>query len=155
MVRDLSTDPRDRMGVFKRYEDVPARYRLNRYEGEYRGKDVWQQFLDEKLLAPGRSERYCEDAHRAGRLWKEHLADRGRHHALAIPADVDTWCSSLLETRNPTTVYNDYWAKLEQFYTWLLFHTDHPHVYHPFLIAAAEGEAASRIWAEKVNRRQK
>lgn len=153
MPRDLSTDPKDRLGVFKRYEEVPQRYRLYQHQAEYQGRDVWQEFLNAELLAEEWSDRYEQDVRRAGKLWKEHLESRDTHHALATPEDVETWVSGLLQDRNRETVYLDYWAKLEQFYDWLLYHPDHPHVYHPFLMAAVEGDAAGDVWQTKVTRR--
>lgn len=154
MPRKLSKAPQDRLGVFKRYGEVPDRYQLYQHEAEYSGRDVWGEFLAKELLSKERSDRYEQDVRRVGRLWKEHLDDRNTHHALATPDDVDAWCSWLLQDRNVDTVYLDYWSKLEQFFDWLLYHPDHPHVYNPTLMAAVEGEHASRVWERKVNRRE-
>ena len=153
MPRKLSEDPKDRLGVYKRLEEVPSRYRLNQHAAAYRDKDIWEMFLQDHLFPQYSSDRYQQDTRRAGRLWMEHMADRGRHHALATPADVDQWCQSLLRQRNVRTIYNHYWVRLERFYDWLLTRTDHPHVYHPFLMAAAEYETAGRIWDVKVRSR--
>lgn len=153
MPRELSNDPRNRLGVYKRLEEVPPRYRLRQHADVYRGEDVWETFLEDHLFPRYPKDRYRQDTRRAGRLWKSHMDDRGRHHALATPEDVDQWCQSLLDQRNVKTVYNHYWVRLERFYDWLLTRTDHPHVYHPFLMAAAEYETASRIWEAKVEQR--
>lgn len=48
------------------------------------------------------------------------------------------------------TVYKTHWAKLEHFYEWLRWHTDHPHVYNPLLMAAANREAAGTVWKTKM-----
>jgi hypothetical protein len=153
MPRELSEYPKDRLGVYKRLEEVPSRYRLNQHAAAYRDKDVWETFLEDHLFPQYSSDRYRQDTCRAGQLWKEHMADRGRHHALATPADVDQWCKSLLDRRNVRTVYNHYWVRLERFYSWLLARTDHPHVYQPFLMAAVEYDTAGRIWDAKVSSR--
>lgn len=58
----------------------------------------------------------------------------------------------LLEQVSMNTAYNTYWAKLEQFYTWLQRRVDHLHTYHPFLMAAAEYPVAGRVWAKKLGR---
>lgn len=149
-----SPDPRDRMGVFKRLDDVPERYRLHHHAAAYDGRDVWSEFLSEYLFPRFNSGRFKEDARRAGRYWKEHMADRDRHHALATPADVETWMADLLDRLKLKTAYNSYWVRIERFYWWLQWRTDHPHNYHPVLMAAANGEASEEIWEEKMARRR-
>jgi hypothetical protein len=41
---------------------------------------------------------------------------------------------------------------LEEFYSWLQWHTDHPHTHHPVLMAAADHETAGEIWSVKMDR---
>lgn len=148
-----SRDPCDRMGVFKRLADVPAHLRLENYADDYAGHNVWDEFLSEHLFEQFDSDRFKEDARRAGRYWKEHMADRGRHHALATPADVETWMADLTDRLKLKTAYNSYWVRIERFYRWLQWHTEHPHTYHPVLMAAAHGTAAGQVWDEKISRR--
>lgn len=147
-----STNPFDRMGVYKRLDEVPSRYRLYHFADQYSDRDVWNEFLTDYLFEHYSSKRFQEDARRAGRYWKEHMADRGRHHALARPTDVEVWIASLLEDRNRKTTYNSYWVRLERFYSWLQWHTDHPHRYHPCLMAAGTYPASHAIWQEKIQR---
>ena len=148
-----STDPMDRMGVYKRLDEVPDHRRLQQHAEAYADRDVWTTFLTEYLFERFDSDRFKEDARRAGRYWKEHMAERGRHHALATPADVETWMAALTDRMKLKTAYNQYWVRIERFYWWLQRHTDHPHSYQPVLMAAAEGGAAGDIWAEKLSRR--
>lgn len=150
----ISPDPERRMGVYKTLADVPSRYRLESYAAEYEGRDVWAEFLELDLLNRGESERFRESVERAGRRWKAHMADRERHHALATPSDVDSWASVLLEKMQYKTAYNNYWTRIEAFYSWLQSHTEHPHTYHPPLMAAAGDGAASELWEEKMRRRR-
>ena len=155
MSRDRkSPDPRDRMGVYKRLSDVPDRYRLHHHANAYEGRDVWNEFLTEHLFPRFDSDRFKEDARRAGRYWKEHMAERGRHHALATPDDVETWMADLLDRLKLKTAYNSYWVRVERFYYWLQWHTEHPHTHHPVLMAAADGGAAGEVWDEKMARRR-
>ena len=149
--RSLSPDPVARMGVYKRFDDVPDRYRLNHHADAYAGRDVWEEFLLTYLLVKYNSETFQQRARRAGRHWSNHMETRGRHHALATPDDVEAWCIELLERLEVTTAYNEYWVCLERFYTWLQWHTDHPHTYQPFLMAAAESDAAQTIWKKKIS----
>lgn len=149
----ISTDPRDRLGAFKSLDQVPDQHRLRAYRDTYRDRDVWQEFLTNHLFETHHSDRFKEDARRAGRYWKDHMADRVRHHALATPDDVETWMETLLDGRTLGTAYNGYWVRIERFYDWLVWHTDHPHLYNPVLMAAAKGGAASTVWEEKMSRR--
>jgi site-specific recombinase XerD len=140
------------MGIYKRLADVPDGRRLNQYAAAYDGRDVWDEFLTMYLFDRFDSERFKEDARRAGRRWESHMDSRGRHHALATPADVDAWCEHLLDTLAIKTAYNQYWVQIERFYSWLQQQRAHPHTYQPVLMAAANGEHASDLWSEKIGR---
>lgn len=142
------------MGVYKQLEAVPTEHRLSNYSDRYDGWDVWSEYLVTELLPTHNSYRVKQTARLAARRWKEHMCERGRHHALATPADVETWCFSLLESVTVQTAYKTYWTKFERFYEWLRWHTDHSHLYNPFLMAAAHREAAGRIWNVKMELRE-
>ncbi|WP_123538189.1 hypothetical protein [Halosimplex salinum] len=141
------------MGIYKRLSAVPDHLRLREHADAYAGRDVWSTFLSEYLFQRFDSDRFKEDARRAGRYWKEHMAERGRHHALATPADVEAWMVALTNRMQLETAYNQYWVRVERFYWWLQRHTDHPHAYHPVLMAAASGGVAGDVWEEKLSRR--
>lgn len=143
--------PEDRIGVYKTLKDVPERYRLKQFSDLYRGRDVWQDFCS-WLFERYNSNRFQEDVHRAGRRWKNHVQSCGRHHALATPQDIEEWSQFLVDEYKVKTAYNSYWVRVERFYSWLQWHTDHPHVYHPPRMAAANYEASSTIWQEKIQR---
>lgn len=152
-MKELSSNPEDRLGVYKCIDGVPTHHRLHQHAEGYRGRDVWKEYVEETNLY-GRydSARFKPATTRAVASWKTHVEERGRHHALATPADVNTWCTELLASRNNRTVYNHYWTRLAAFYEWLRWHTAHPHTYDPFLMAAHEytDGAAGRVWAGKV-----
>lgn len=152
MVRSKSRHPKDRMGVYKDFKDVPDRYRLSQHSSAYNGRDVWGEFLTNHLFEKYNSKRFKEDARRAGDRWKAHMQERGRHHALATPTDVEAWCEGLVDQYTLRTAYNEYWVRVERFYNWLQWHTEHPHVYHPVLMAAAKYDASQQIWDEKLSR---
>ena len=152
MRRIKSTNPADRMGVYKCLNDVPDRYRLHHHATAYEGRDVWQEFCEKyEYEQAGEWDRYEEFVDRAGRKWQTHMTDRGRHHALAIPADVEAWTAILLNEYSLRYAY-DNWIRVERFYGWLQWHSEHPHVYHPFLMAAADGGAAGQVWQKKAER---
>lgn len=145
-----SLDPLDWMGVYKRIDDVPARYRLSQHADAYAGRDVWGEFCEEYEYDRGSHDRYQQEVDRHGRSWLAFMADRERHHALATPDDVEAWSIHLIDTKSLATA-EQYWVRIRRFYDWLQWHVDHPHVYHPVLMSAAHGDAAAAIWGEKVN----
>lgn len=138
---------RARIGVYKRLEDVPDRHRLSQYTDSYAGGDVWGEFCEEHEYTLGDSESFRRKVDRAGELWRTFMADR-RHYALATPADVEAYSRDLLDDFTMSTAYK-YWIRVEHFYRWLQWHTNHPHVYHPVLMAAVEHDAAGEIWEWK------
>jgi hypothetical protein len=140
-----STDPRDRLGVFKRYADVPAEYRLDQHEAEYADRDVWEEFVESRRFEHD-STHYWNTFEKTGKSWRTHTATRGRHHALAHPRDVESWYVSLVETRTLGTVHSEYAYRLIEFYDWLQWHAHHPHTYHPPLQAALTYPTARRLW---------
>ena len=146
------TSPEFYLGVYKQLSDVPERYRLENFEAEYAGRDVWEEFLDAVVLDESTAERHEQDIRRYGRRWKEHCEEADVHHALATPTDVDNWCEKLLYRFSLRTAYT-HWKTIERFYTWLQSHTEHPHVYHPPWLAAANYEASGKIWKMKLKRR--
>lgn len=139
------------MGIYKCLGDVPDRYRFIHHANAYEGRDVWQEFCDEYEYAQGSHDRYEEEVDRAGDRWRSFMESRGRHHALATPDDVEAWCADLLSDGSVRRAH-DYWLRVNRFYNWLQWHSEHPHRYNPVLMAAAEGNATSEVWAWKVER---
>ncbi len=146
-----SLDPTDRLGVYKRLSEVPDRYLLSNYAAAYDGRDVWHEFCAEYEYAQADHDRYVEEVDRAGDRWREFMTHRGRHHALATPDDVEAWCADLLASKSTRRAY-DYWLRINRFYDWLQWHTDHPHRYNPALMAAVEGDATGEVWVWKAER---
>lgn len=144
------TNPAARAGVYKRLDTVPDRYRLHHHADAYAGRDVWEEYLTGYFFETFDSESTREYTIRAGEKWKDFMTDRGRHHALATPDDVEVWCSGLLDRMTVHSAYQNYWTKLERFYSWLQTHTEHPHVYHPFRMAAIASPSSGAIWEEKI-----
>jgi len=144
-------DARDRLGAYKRLDDVPNRYRLRNHAAAYDGRDVWGEFCQEHEYSKGESDDFRRKVDRAGERWREFMADRGRHHALATPEDVEEWTAELLAEFTEHTAYK-YWIRVEHFYRWLAWHTKHPHVYRPPLMAVVEFDgAAAHVWGVKAD----
>ena len=148
----LSTDPLDRMGVYKQLSEVPQRYRLTQYEATYQSRDVWSEWVVERDIEENGLSDYLKDRLPiVARSWEEHMNTRDRHHALSTPKDVETWIVNFVDgSWKMRTVYENYWVHLERFYRWLRFHTDHPHVYDPVLMAAANHPASKQVWEFKI-----
>lgn len=144
--------PTPRLGIYKHIDAVPESRRLASEADRYDGEDVWAEWAAQARTAHT-SQRYADHLDRTARSWKGHMADRGRHHALARPLDVERWAETVLGRCQPRSAYQIYFTKLEAFYEWLTFHPDHVHCYNPVLMAAANHEATATIWDAKVARR--
>ncbi len=153
MKRKKPTDVEKRLGVYKHIENVPYRSRLERFESQFDQRDVWAMFFDARNSAFD-SVHYEATFHKAEKSFKSHMRTCGRHHALARPDDIETWLSSLAETRTLGTVYSEYWVRVEEFYTWLQHHTEFPHVYNPVWMAAATYSTAGAMWSQKTTTSQ-
>lgn len=158
----LSQGVEDRMGVYKRIEDVPAKYRLTNHAAAYDGRDVWAEFEADKTAqfdTQATRDRY----EKAGRYLRGFMDGVGRHHALADPEHIEGFLSALRDgevgrqshTRKLQTVYFEYYQPVEQFYTWLQWSAEHPHVYHPVLMAVAAGGYPREVWERKLSQNDK
>ncbi|TSD14803.1 hypothetical protein DP107_07510 [Haloglomus irregulare] len=152
MTQLKSKDPTDWMGVYKRLEDMPADRRLSQYEDWYENRDVWGEWAD-IATDQHQSDRYAQYTDRTERSWRAHMEAQDRHHALARPDDIDSWCEKILNRCVPVSAYQIYFTRIEPFYTWLQQHRDHPHCYHPVWMAAANGDATATIWKAKMEGR--
>lgn len=141
------------MGIYKSLAEVPRRYRLYQYEAEFETRDVWGEWKD-VYYDPEWGDETMRAKDRSERLWKDHMDERGRHHALAHPEDVEEWCAELLEDRAPKTVCDCYYMTIKKFYEWLLWEWEYPHRYNPVLMAAAEHGATKDAYDYNVLRRR-
>lgn len=154
MKRAKSTDPTDRMGVYQSIGDVPDKHRLESFAVTFDGRGVWGEYVENKVSVdhPDATARFWRSVDRAGDTWKDHMADRGRHHALARPSDVATWVESLSEEYAPRTLYNHFWGRIDRFFRWMEQHTDYPHVYNPARIAVLESDTVRAVWDAKTTK---
>lgn len=146
----MATTPEHRMGVYKCLEDVPDRYRLENYKAEYRKQCPWEAYLEDYVTPPRDSVRKQEQADRSFKKWSDHMEGRKGHYALASPDDAEAWAYSLIGEYSIGYASTN-WEQIERFYSWLMWHPDHPHRYQPFLMAAAREGTASEIWWEKLS----
>lgn len=144
------TAPEARLGVFKQLSDVPDAYRFDQYEDEYAGRDVFTEYLEAEVLPT--DERTENTVRREARRWTEYVeSERGRHHALCRPVDVEVYAGRLLQRYAMQTAWR-YWSRVERFYRWLMWHAEHLHTYCPPIMAAALGGPSAEIWDYKLNR---
>ncbi len=150
------------MGVYKRLEQVPHRYRLANYQANYEGENTWETFVEQKTETFESTATY-DRYEKAGRYFRRFLNDIGRHHALCEPEDIDDFLVALRDgtigrqnhTRKLQTIYFEYFQPLVGFYSWLLWHTEHPHVYHPVWMAVVEYDYPSQVWERKLSQNDK
>lgn len=148
------TQPEEYAGALQHYDEIPQRYRLETYQGHYRGEDVWNHYAENVVLAENDSERMRRTLRLGGDSWLKHMTTRGRHHALATVEDANAWCEKLRSEKARRTCYEYYFLRVYDFYEYLKFHCRHPHLYNPLLLAAVNYEAARYIWSFRVDRRQ-
>lgn len=146
----LSSYPDDRMGVYKRPEEIPEHHQLGTFSEFYQERTPWEAYLASYLVPPCDSESKEKQAERAFRKWNAVVAEHDRHYALCELSDVETWSASLLAD-HATGYAISIWSQIDRFYNWLLTHPDHPHTYQPFRMAAARtGSAAHEIWTRSI-----
>lgn len=154
MTRRKGTQPEQFAGPFQHYCDIPPRYRLETYTGDYQNRPTWQRYCEDVLFEAHNSEYMRDKARKASDSWKSHMHHEGRHHALATPAQANRWCRHLLEgDRSRRTCYEHYFVRIYQFYDHLKTSCRHPHLYNPLLIAAIEFEPARYLWQYRIDQR--
>ncbi len=146
-----SSNPLHRIGVYKTLEQVPDHSRLYNSATAFEGRDVWAEYVEHELSNPARTVQY--ETELVEESWKEHMRQRGRHPALARPDDVESWFTNLINRMQTKRAYNPYWVRLEDFYTFLMWHTEYPHSYHPPRMAAGQGGVTREVWEYKVSER--
>jgi hypothetical protein len=159
-------DPDSRLGVFKRFEDVPGDRRLGNFEATYRDRDVFTEWA-ESTGQFDYAERKVDNVKRTWRFWCEHMAEQGRHPVCPDPEHVETFFRRLFDgefgrntwssSRTPCTVYLEYYTVLNDFFQWLVYRTDHEHTYNPVGMAMAtyRDGASGEVWAERMNQRDR
>jgi len=83
------------------------------------------------------------------------MEERGRHHALCTPRGSINYATHLFEEQDysmATAV--GYWCGVERFYRWMFHHTEFPHQYHPFVMAAVQNETCRDIWMEQMTQEE-
>jgi len=143
----VSEDVVDRLGIFKTIDDVPQEYRFHRHGRLLEGRDAYAAWEAENIDA----EWALKESGRVERRWKSHMAARGRHHALATPADVEAFLADLADEVQLERVYKPYWLYLKRFYRWMVWHTDYPHRYNPVLMACVEHPTSKTVWNYVMN----
>lgn len=152
--RWIPVDPECRGGLYKQLKEVPPHHRLKNYTARFEGRDVWSEYIQANDLIHERlSENHRHRIERTGRRWKSHMDDIGRHQALCLPDDVEGYANRLLEEFELSpTVAARYWGELERFYRWMLEHTEYPHRYNPFVMAAINYDTSRDLWYQIMDR---
>lgn len=143
--RRVPTEPIERAGIFKRLEEVPVQYLLETRSAEYEDRDLWTEWYRDTEKAD-LAERTRKRINRCEKRWKAHMDERGRHHGLARPEDVEAFLEPLAEEYAMASLYNYWFARLASFYRHLWHHADHFHAYSPVVLAAIEGGVARDCW---------
>ncbi|WP_339102364.1 hypothetical protein [Haloterrigena salinisoli] len=141
------TDPKQLMGVYTEYQDIPDYYRLYHYSDQFDGRDVWSEFVAQKDISDYESRRF----RRVEKSWKNHVES---HHALAHPDEVEDYFSDMMESKSLTTTYF-YFQRLHGFYKFLMMNYNYPHVYSPVMLAVVSGPETRKCWDYKISERKR
>ena len=159
-------DPDARLGVFKRFEDVPEDYHLANFAGTYRDRDPFEEWA-ESTGQLDYAKRKVDNLRRTWRFWCEHMDEQDRHPVCPDPSHVEAFFQRLLdgefgrnswsESRTPLTVYLEYYTTLNEFFQWLVYRTDHDHVFNPVAMAMAtfRDGASGAVWDARVKQCEK
>lgn len=134
--------------AFKKFEDIPPRYRLVNFVERYRGVEVWDEFVHDHYSLDDCGEYHVRRIQLASERWKEFCTSQDRHYALATPRMVDDWTIKLLEGKKPKTVYQGYITYVNSFYRYLRYHVEHPHCYNPVLFAVRMYPTSRSVWEQ-------
>ena len=146
--RLISKDPSCRAGLYKQIDDIPEHHRLRNYANRFEDRDCWTEYLEEENVCQENiSDYYSKDIERRERRWKDFGAKRGKHHALCSPSDAKAYAHYLFEEYSvEAATAADYWAAIERFYRWMFHHTEYPHTYNPFVMAAIDDSVSEELW---------
>lgn len=150
--RRIPVDPEYRAGLYKSLATVPEHHRLRNYASRFSGQDCWEEFKSAaNLVAEDHSYSYKRQVERYEERWKSFIEHRSRHHALCTPADAEEYGKHLLYERDlKHSTSADYWSCVERFYRWMFFHTEYPHRYNPFVMAAVQEQTSHELWMEAI-----
>jgi hypothetical protein len=125
---------------------VPEEKRLRQYSSEFEGRDVWKEFYNKQIEGHGYSQSHKSRVQRCEEVWKEACQEHGRHHALATPAIVQSWCYDLLDGRTQGTVREHYLVYINRFYVYLMWNANYPHLYNPVQFAINDDSTVAEVW---------
>ncbi len=149
--------PQEHAGrIFRDFSTITPEYRLEYHAGRYTDDAVWDEYVAHKAAQRGgvaaetRRKRYGIARERLAEV----CAERGRHYAVARPADVEAFFES--EAHLSDHVFRDRrFMPVYGFFEYLRYHTDHPHEYNPVLLAAFDADShARRGWNLRQQRNQ-
>jgi integrase len=146
--RWLPKEPSIRAGLYRCIDNVPEHYRFRNYSSRFQGQDTWAKYLkEENICRDDHSQGYLDEIDRRESRWKKFCTGRVEHHALCTPSHAEEYAVHLFNEYDlePTTA-STYWATIERFYRWMFYHTEYPHRYNPFVMAAVQDEQCEELW---------
>ena len=142
----------DYPSAYSSFEEIPKDKRLQTYEEEYIGRDIWADFFEEFYLNEGYGEKLLTKVARRADRWKKFCDTYATHHAFVTPQIVNDWIKELLSKINKQTAKNSYLSTINRFYRYLLWNVEYPHSYNPVQFAVRTLEPAKIVWGENHGR---
>jgi len=152
--RWIPIDPTVRAGMYQSLDQIPEHHRLRVYQNRFEGEDTWNSYLTaQSWREETLSEKRRKHLERTESRWKSFIKAQERHHALCTPADADAYARVLRDEYDLSLdTASKYWGDIERFYRWMFHHTEYPHRYHPFVMAASNYESSRETWIQLLTR---
>jgi hypothetical protein len=143
------------LGVFKRLEDVPDRYRAERRAPDLDAEEAWDAFKRDKGVYEYTEHTQKYKYGKAWRQWVEYCDDSGLNPVFASPHDVESFLSAEMEDISTYKTGHDLrFRPLFMWYRWMQWDVDYPHLYNPMVMAVLLGGTTARIWRTRLYDRE-
>lgn len=149
----IEQDARAWLGIWKKLEDVPSRFRLEQYADSLSADDAWNEFC----------EKYGEDwtqttrKYQYGKAWREwtsYCEEHDLHRLCPAPADIEHHLhNQRSEAASDGTLHQTRFRPLCRLFEHLRYSTDYPHKYNPTIMAVLHGGAAYAAWRDRISAR--
>lgn len=149
----VEQDAKAWLGVWKTIEDVPERYRLERYQDVLDPEELWDEFCTEH----GEDWSEATRKYQYGKGWREWTAyceELDIHPLAPTPQAVEDHLQQQREeSASDGTLHQTRFRPINRLFEHLRYHTDVPVRYNPFVMAVLLNGAAHAAWSDRIKNR--
>jgi hypothetical protein len=149
----VEQDAKAWLGIWKTYNDVPARYRLKEYESVLDATELWEEFCEE--YGKDWAEQTRKYQYEKGwREWRNYCNEHELHPLAPTPLHVEDHLEQQREeAASDGTLHQTRFRPLCRMNEWLRYRSDAPVRYNPWIMAVLLGGAAYAAWADRIKRK--